>query len=175
MGAGAARRPAGRGAPFYDTYRCADGGWISLGSIEPQFYAEMLRRLGLDDPEFARQHDKAAWPALKAKVAAVVATRTRDEWRERLEGSDACFAPVLDMDEAPAHPHNVARGTFVEVDGVVQPAPAPRFSQTPGAIQRPSPRVGEHDREALLDWGFTPAELDALVSAGALSAASEVS
>ena len=157
------------GAHLYDTYRCADGKWISLGPLEPQFYAELCRRLEIDDPEFARQ--RSAWPQLKAKLEAVIARRTRQEWCERLEGSDVCFAPVLDMDEAPRHPHNRARGTFVEFEGLVQPAPAPRFSRTPGAIQGPPPAVGRDDREGLLDWGFSEDEIQALVEAGALSGA----
>jgi alpha-methylacyl-CoA racemase len=118
------------GSPFYDTYRCADGRYVAIGAIEPQFYATLRERCGLTDPAFDAQMDRAAWPVLKTKLAELFATRTRGAWCELLEGSDACFAPVLDWDEAPRHPHNVARGTFVTVDGVVQPAPAPRFSRT---------------------------------------------
>lgn len=119
------------GAFFYDTYACADGRYLALGPIEPQFYAELRQRVGLaDDPDFDRQMDPRAWPALREKVAAVLLTRSRDEWCAVLEGTDACVAPVLDWDEAPRHPHNVARQTFVSVDGVVQPAPAPRFSRS---------------------------------------------
>jgi alpha-methylacyl-CoA racemase len=119
------------GAFFYDTYACADGRYLALGPIEPQFYAELRQRVGLaDDPDFDRQMDPRAWPALRQKLAAVLLTRSRDEWCAVLEGTDACVAPVLDWDEAPRHPHNVARQTFVSVDGVVQPAPAPRFSRS---------------------------------------------
>jgi len=129
------------GAFFYDTYACADGRYLALGPIEPQFYAELRHRVGLaDDPDFDRQMDPRAWPALREKLAAVLRTRTRDEWCAVLEGTDACVAPVLDWDEAPRHPHNVARHTFVSVDGVVQPAPAPRFSRsTPDAPQAGRP------------------------------------
>jgi alpha-methylacyl-CoA racemase len=150
------------GAHFYDTYQCADGKWISIGSIEPQFYALLLEKTGIDDPDFARQHDRSAWPELHDKLAAVIATKTQAQWCEIMDATDVCFAPVLDLDEAPKHPHNVARKTFVEVAGVTQPAPAPRFSVTPGAIQGPPPTVGAHDREALADWGFSAAEIDAL-------------
>jgi alpha-methylacyl-CoA racemase len=156
------------GAHFYDTYQCADGRWVSIGSIEPQFYALLLEKTGATDPDFQRQHDRDAWPQLHDKLAAIIATKTRDEWTEIMGGTDVCFAPVLTLDEAPKHPHNAARKTFVEVGGVTQPAPAPRFSETPGAVQGPPPRIGAHDREALSDWGFSKAELDALARAGAL-------
>jgi len=156
------------GAHFYDTYQCSDGRWISVGSIEPQFYALLLEKTGIKDPEFQGQMNRAAWPELREKLARVIATKTRDEWTEIMGGTDVCFAPVLDLDEAPKHPHNAARKTFVEVAGVTQPAPAPRFSATPGAIQGPPPRIGAHDREALTDWGFSRADIDALAKAGAL-------
>ena len=150
------------GAHFYDTYQCADGKWISIGSIEPQFYALLLQKTGITDPDFARQHDRSAWPELHDKLAVVLAAKTQAEWCAIMDGTDVCFAPVLDLDEAPKHPHNVARQAFVEVAGVTQPAPAPRFSVTPGAIQGPPPAIGAHDREALMDWGFSTAEIDAL-------------
>ncbi len=156
------------GAPYYDVYQCADGAWISLGAIEPQFYDLMRRKLGLSGPEFDAQNDKSAWPALKQKVAEAVAQRTRAEWVEALEGTDVCFAPVLSLAEAPHHPHNVARETFIELDGVPQPAPAPRFSDTPGEIQRGVVQPGAHNREALGDWGFSQAEIEALEASGAL-------
>ncbi|HEX3699543.1 MAG TPA: CaiB/BaiF CoA-transferase family protein [Phenylobacterium sp.] len=156
------------GAHFYDTYQCSDGRWISIGAIEPQFYALLLEKTGIADPEFARQHDRDSWPQLHDKLAAVIATRTRDEWTEIMGGSDVCFAPVLTLDEAPKHPHNAARQTFVEVAGVTQPAPAPRFAETPGAIQGPPPRIGAHDREALGDWGFSAGDIAELAKAGAL-------
>jgi len=124
------------GAHFYDTYRCADGKYVAVGAIEPQFYAELLQRLGLDPAEFKGQHDARRWPEYKTRLAAVFASRSRDDWCALLEGSDACFAPVLDWDEAPRHPHNVARGTYLELDGVVQPAPAPRLQRTPATPPR---------------------------------------
>ena len=142
------------GAPFYDTYECSCGRFISLGSIEPQFYALLLEKSGLkDDPAMLAQMNRAEWPALKAKVAAAIKTKSRDEWCAIMEATDVCFAPVLGIDEAPAHPHNAARKTFVEIDGVAQPAPAPRFSATPGAIQGPPPAIGAHTADVLADWG----------------------
>jgi alpha-methylacyl-CoA racemase len=155
-------------APYYDTYQCADGRWIAIGAGEPQFYRLLRDLLGLDDPEFDHQNDPGHWPALKAKLAAVFRGQTRAQWCALLEGTDACFAPVLDMREAPRHPHNVARQAFVDVDGVVQPAPAPRFSLTPGAIQRGPPAIGEHSESALTDWGVSAAEIAALRRCGAL-------
>ena len=120
------------GAHFYDTYETSDGKWIALGSVEPQFYAIFLDKLGLTgEPDFARQSDHALWPQLKERLEAEFLTRTRDEWCALMEDTDICFAPVLSLAEAPLHPHNVARSTFVEVDGVIQPAPAPRFAATP--------------------------------------------
>jgi alpha-methylacyl-CoA racemase len=157
------------GAHFYDTYQCSDGKWISIGSIEPQFYALLLEKTGIDDPEFSHQMDRTAWPRLTEKLAAVIAKKTQAEWCAIMDATDVCFAPVLDLDAAPKHPHNVARQTFVEVAGVVQPAPAPRFSATPGAIQGPPPKVGAHDREALKDWGFSASEIESLTASGALA------
>jgi alpha-methylacyl-CoA racemase len=157
------------GAHFYDTYQCSDGKWVSIGSIEPQFYALLLEKTGINDPEFQKQHDRSAWDDLRGKLAHVIAQKTQAEWTEIMGGTDVCFAPVLDLDEAPKHPHNVARQTFVEIGGVVQPAPAPRFSATPGAIQGPPPAIGAHDREALSEWGFSESEIGALQGAGALA------
>ena len=129
------------GAHYYNVYETADGKFVSIGPIEPQFYALLLSKLGLaEDPEFTKSGGSAAWPELKAQLAAIFKTRTRDEWCALLEDSDACFAPVLSLAEAPLHPHNVARETFVEVDGIVQPAPAPRFSGTPAPAVRMSGR-----------------------------------
>jgi alpha-methylacyl-CoA racemase len=156
------------GAHFYDTSQCADGKWISIGSIEPQFYALLLEKTGITDPEFANQMDRSAWPSLKAKLQDVLRTKTQAEWCAIMDATDICFAPVLDLEEAPKHAHNVARETFVTVEGVVQPAPAPRFSATPGAIQGPPPKIGAHNDEALTDWGFTAAEVAALKEKGAL-------
>jgi len=152
------------GAPFYDTYACADGKYVAIGAIEPQFYALLRERCGIaDDPVFDAQMDTARWPLLKLRMADLFRTRTRDEWCALLEGSDACFAPVLDWDEAPAHPHNVARGTFVEVDGMVQPAPAPRFSRSaPGA---PSAAPREEGAALLRRWGVGEAAAPSLRAA----------
>jgi alpha-methylacyl-CoA racemase len=155
-------------APFYDTYRCADDEYISVGSIEPQFYAELLRLTGLhDDADFAAQMDTAKWPALKERIAALFATKTSAEWRALMEHTDVCFAPVLRLADAAAHPHNVARRTFVDVAGVEQPAPAPRFSRTSAAIERPPAHAGQHTREVLDGLGLDAAEIDKLVETGA--------
>jgi alpha-methylacyl-CoA racemase len=149
------------GAHFYDVYETKDGKYVSVGSIEPQFYQLLLKHTGLAGTELPAQFDRDQWPAMKEKVAAIF-RQTRDEWCAIMENTDVCFAPVLSMSEAPHHPHNQARGTFTEVKGVVQPAPAPRFSRTPGAIQRPPAHPGQHTDEALADWGFSKAELAAL-------------
>ena len=157
------------GAHFYDVYACKDGRYISIGSIEPQFYAELLRITGLDtDPEFRTSHDKRAWPHLKERIAAVFADKTRDEWCALMEHTDVCFAPVLTMSEAAEHPHNKQRETFVDVDGVVQPAPAPRFSRTKPTISAAPAKAGEHTREILSDWGFGASAIDSLFEAGAV-------
>ena len=154
------------GAPWYDTYACKDGQYVAIGSIEPKFYAELLSRLGVDPASLPAQNDPAGWPAIRERFTAVFATRTRDEWCAVFEGSDACFSPVLTWTEARAHPHNVARGSFVEVGGVPQPAPAPRFSRTPGAVRRPPPERGQGGREALSDWGFDAQGIAALSALG---------
>ena len=156
------------GTHFYDTYRCADGRYVAVGAIEPQFHAELLQRLGLDVAEFKRALDPSRWPAYKARLAAVFATRTRDEWCALLEGTDACFAPVLDWDEAPRHPHNVARGTFVEIDGIVQPAPAPRFSRTRADTPPPPSAPGADGEAVLRDAGFDAARIAQLRADGAI-------
>jgi alpha-methylacyl-CoA racemase len=141
-------------AQFYDTYECSCGRWISLGSIEPQFYALLLEKAGLaNDAAFKAQMDRAAWPDLKARLVTLFKTKSRDEWCSIMEATDICFAPVMSLAEAPSHPHNAARKTFVEVGGVVQPAPAPRFSATPGAVQGPPPGIGAHTDDVLADWG----------------------
>ena len=156
------------GAHYYDVYETSDGQYISVGSIEAKFYEELLELSGLKKEELARQNDRNAWPAMKQKVAAIFKTKTRDEWCKIMEGSDVCFAPVLSMTEAPKHPHNRHRGTFIEDDGVIQPGPAPRFSRTPGKIQRPPARPGEHTEEALRDWGFSASELERLRKSAAI-------
>ncbi len=158
------------GAHFYDVYECADGKYVSLGSIEPQFYAELLRLTGLDgDPEFAKQMSKEQWPRLKLRLAEVMRTKTRDEWCAVMEYTDVCFAPVLTMSEAAVHPHNVARGTFIEVAGVAQPAPAPRFSRSRAQVDSPPAHAGQHTREVLADWGFDNDRIDELLAAGAIA------
>ena len=157
------------GSHFYQPYETKDGKYISVASIEAKFYDELLEKAGLDKTEFAAQMDRQRWPAFKEKLAALFKTKTRDEWCAIMEGSDICFAPVLSMDEAPAHPHNRARQTFVEVEGVVQPAPAPRFSRTPGEIQRPPSEAGADTEAVLADWGFAADEIGALREAGAIA------
>jgi alpha-methylacyl-CoA racemase len=157
------------GAPFYEVYETADHRFVSVGSIEPQFYAELLRLSGLEGEELPGQMDRSQWPALKERVAEVFRTKTRDEWCALMEGTDVCFAPVLSMGEAPAHPHNRQRETFVDVAGVPQPAPAPRFGRTPGAIDRPPPHAGQHTDDTLADWGFTTGEREKLRQAGAIA------
>ncbi|MBD9517116.1 CaiB/BaiF CoA transferase family protein [Pseudomonas sp. PDM22] len=155
------------GAHFYDTYACADGRFIALGAIEPQFYAELLQRCGIDDPQFQQQMDPRQWPQLKAKLTALFLQRSRAQWCELLEGSDACFAPVLDWAEAAQHPHNRERGTYLELDGVLQPAPAPRFSRTPAAT--PTQAAGEPQSEAVLrDWGLSDERIADLQQAGVI-------
>jgi len=156
------------GAHFYDTYACADGKFISIGAIEPHFYALLLKLAGIDDPEFDAQMDPRAWPSLTEKFAAVFQTRSRDGWCQLLEGTDVCFAPVLDMAEAPQHPHNVARGTFVDVGGVTQPAPAPRFSRTAPEIGITPALPGQHNLAVLGDWGWTKEEIAALAGQGVI-------
>jgi alpha-methylacyl-CoA racemase len=141
------------GAHFYDTYETKDGKWVAIGSIEPQFYALLREKAGLTGPEWDAQMDRGQWPELKARLMDVFLTKTRDEWCAIMEATDICFAPVLSMTEAPRHKHNTDRQTFVEIEGVVQPAPAPRFSATPGAIQRRPAGLGEHTDEVLKDWG----------------------
>ncbi|HWC39913.1 MAG TPA: CaiB/BaiF CoA-transferase family protein [Acidimicrobiales bacterium] len=157
------------GAHFYDVYETADHRYVSIGSIEPQFYAELLRLSGLEREELPGQMDRTQWPTLKERVAAVFRTKTRDEWCALMEGTDVCFAPVLSMAEAPDHPHNRQRETFVEVAGIPQPAPAPRFGRTPGAIGRPPPHFGQHTDDILAEWGFTADERDKLRQAGAIA------
>ncbi len=156
------------GAHYYNVYETSDGQYLSIGSIEAKFYAELLRLTGLEKEELPRQNERAEWPVLTEKLAAIFKTRTLAEWNELLEGSDICYAPVLNMADAPNHPHNKERGTFVEVAGVPQPAPAPRFSRTPSAIQSPPANPGEHTEEALRDWGFDTGELEQLRGSGAI-------
>ncbi len=150
------------GAHFYDTYETADGKFIAIGSIEPQFYELLLKLAAIDDPDYKNQLDFNQWPQLKEKLAAVFKTKTRDQWCEIMEGSDVCFAPVLSMSEAPRHPHNEQRKTFTKIDGVLQPAPAPRFSRTKPAIKNPPPKPGRDTQAVLEDFGFSSEEIEAL-------------
>lgn len=157
------------GAHFYDSYECADGTFISIGSIEPQFYAELRRLAGLaDDPAFDAQMDAARWPELKARIAEVFRTRTRAEWCALMEGTDVCFAPVLSMAEAPAHPHNRHRGTFGEIGGMVQPMPAPRYSDTRTSSPEPAPAPGADTAALLAEIGYDPDRIAALRGSGAI-------
>ena len=156
------------GAPWYDVYETADGKHVAIGSIEGRFYAELLQRLGLDAAAMPGQFEFAHWPKLRAAFAAAFKKKTRDEWCREMEGTDVCFAPVLSLAEAPQHAHNRARAAFVEVEGVTQPAPAPRYSRTPGAIVRGAPRRGEGGAQALADWGFGKTEIEGFRARGAL-------
>jgi len=156
------------GAYYYGSYGCSDGKYISVGSLEPQFYALLLEKTGITDPQFSDQLDQENWPEKREKLAKLFKTKTRQQWCDIMEGTDVCFAPVLDLSEAPDHPHNKARDTFVDFDGVVQPAPAPRFSRTPGEIQSSAAMAGEHTEEVLLDWGYTAEEIAELKAAKAV-------
>jgi alpha-methylacyl-CoA racemase len=154
-------------ASFYDSFACACGGFLAVGPIEPAFWEELLGKLGLDRALFEGRDDPANWPRHKALLAEAFRARPRDEWAALFAHSDACVAPILSMAEAPEHPHNAARGTFVARDGAMQPAPAPRFSRTPGAIAAPPPLRGEHGAEILAEFGFTAEEIAALAPAPA--------
>jgi alpha-methylacyl-CoA racemase len=157
------------GAHYYEVYETKDNKYVAIGSIEAKFYAELLRLSGLQGEELPHQQDRKSWPKMKERLKTLFRTKTRDEWCKIMEGSDICFAPVLSMDEAPKHPHNKHRGTFIEDGGVTQPGPAPRFSRTPSKIQRPPARPGEHTEEALRDWGFANADLETLRKSGAIA------
>jgi alpha-methylacyl-CoA racemase len=156
------------GAPFYETYQCSDGRWVALGSIEPQFYSLLLEKSGATGLLPQSQMERAAWPEMKQALARIFRAKTRDEWCAILEGTDVCFAPVLSLREAPRHPHNVARETFVELNGVTTPAPAPRFSATPATIQFAPRPVGHGARQTLLDWGVSPQQIEELASGATL-------
>jgi len=164
--------PADRGggmldgsAPFYRCYTCSDGGYMAVGAIEPQFYAELLGGLGLDATLVAERTPEN-WLALTEKFTAIFATKTREEWTAVFDGTDACVAAVLSPTEAVTHPHAVARGSFVDVAGMAQPGPVPRLDRTPGAVSSPAPHPGEHSRTALTDWGITADRVDALLAGG---------
>ena len=156
------------GAPFYDVYETADGKYISIGSLEPQFYADLLRRVGLEGEDLAPQMDGSGWPALRERLREIFKSKTRDEWCVAMEGAQVCFAPVLSMTEAPENEHNKARETFVEVAGRTQPGPAPRFSRTPPEISRPPAMPGDDVDEALAQWGVSIDEAKSLRDAGAI-------
>ena len=159
------------GAPWYDVYATKDGKWLSVGAIETRFYEELVEKLGLASAGLPKQHDRKGWPVLRERFAAVIASRTRDEWERVFEGSDACVAPVLAFGEVEHHPHNVARSTFVRRDGVLQPGPAPRVSRTACEMGPPSRGRGADGEAVLRDWGFAPAEIAALTKAGVVGAA----
>ncbi len=150
------------GAFYYGSYECADGKHISLGSLEPQFYELLLEKCGIEDESFDEQLDQEAWPLKRQKMEAIFKTKTRNQWCEILEGTDVCFAPVLDLKEAPDHPHNKERNTFVNFEGITQPAPAPRFSRTQGTIQSSANLTGENSEEILEKWGFTSDQISNL-------------
>ena len=156
------------GAPFYGTYECSDGNWISIGSIEPKFYAELMEKSGMDKMNLPPQMDRDSWPEMIETYREIFKTKSRDEWCEIMEGSDICFAPVLSMTEAPHHPQNVARNSFIDVAGVKQPAPAPKFSRTQAGVQGPPPALGENTREGLAEWGFSEEEIASLLASGAV-------
>jgi alpha-methylacyl-CoA racemase len=156
------------GAPWYDAYETRDGKWLAVGAIEARFYAEFVERLGLSTADLPAQHDRIGWPELRRRFAEAIRQRTRDDWDRIFAGSDACVAPVLSLGEARQHPHNAARATFIERDGVVQPAPAPRFSRTVAEIGA-TPRPRGADSETILrDWGFAASEIDALRTTGVI-------
>jgi alpha-methylacyl-CoA racemase len=157
------------GAHFYDCYETADGRHVAVGSIEPQFYGELRAKLGIaDDPDFDNQRDAERWPRLKERMGAIFLQKTLDEWCAIFEGSDACFSPVLTMAEAPVHPHNIARGTFADAHGTVQPAPAPRFSVTPSAPPGPEPVRGKDTDTVLRDLGCAAGEIAEMRAKGVI-------
>jgi alpha-methylacyl-CoA racemase len=156
------------GAPWYNVYETADGKYVAVGAIESRFYAKLMQRLGLDTPSLPDQYDRTRWPELRANLARIFQQKTRDEWCEALAGHDVCIAPVLSIAEAPSHPHNRARGAFFECDGVIQPGLAPRFSRTPGRVERGAPRRGEGGAAALADWGFSPEQIAQFRQSGAV-------
>jgi|TARA_Y100000590_G_scaffold455618_1_gene604622 alpha-methylacyl-CoA racemase len=149
-------------APFYGAFKTSDEKFVSIGSIEEKFYNILLEKLGLDPKLLPPQMDQNQWPILKEKIAEKIQTKTRDEWISIMEGTDVCFAPVLSLEEAPSHPHNLARENFVKVDGITQPAPAPRFSRTPGRVHTPPAKPGEHTEEVLEEWGFDKEKISSL-------------
>ena len=156
------------GAPFFGSYETRDGKYVAVGSIEPHFYAALLDVLGLAGQELPQQNDRAHWPAMRERFAAIFRTRTRDEWVRAMAGREVCFAPVLSIDEAPLHPQMQARNVFTRFDEVLHPTPAPRFGRTPSALRRPTPAAGQHSREVLAEWGIDSVAIDALIDADAM-------
>ena len=156
------------GAHYYGSYECSDGKYISIGSIEPQFYALLLSKCEITDEEFLPQQDQQSWPLLREKLEQLFKTESREHWCQLMEGTDVCFAPILDLAEAPNHPHNKARGTYVDFEGVTQPAPAPRFSRTQSEIQSSAAMVGEHTEQILADWGYSETEIEQLKTSKAI-------
>jgi len=157
------------GAPFYDCYACADGNWVAVGALEAQFFAALVAGLGIDPAEVGEQHDRSRWPSMRNRFADAFAARSRDEWVAHFAGRDACVAPVLTTEETLADPHLSARGTVVDVEGVLQPAPAPRFGATPAELDQPPPAPGEHTDEVLADLGYSVDEVASLREAGAVA------
>ena len=155
-------------AHFYDSYETSDGKYVAIGSIEPQFYALLKELAGLSEEDFGDQNNQAKWPEMKEKIRAVFKTKTREEWCAIMEGTDVCFAPVLSLSEAPKHPHNVARDTFIEVDDILQPAPAPRFSRTPSSVRHGQHPAGQDTDDVLGNMGFSQDEIAQMRSAGAI-------
>ena len=155
------------GAPFYDTYATADGKWVSIGALEPKFFAELVRRIGLDEKFIKRQYDRRCWPELREAITGLIAAKTRDDWSALLEGTDVCFAPVLSLAEVASHPHAQARGAYISVSGVTQPAPAPRFSRSLPGQPTPAVKPGTHTDAILAEAGFSAAEIAALRASGA--------
>jgi alpha-methylacyl-CoA racemase len=156
------------GAHFYGCYETKDGKFVSIAALEEKFYALLLKTLGLDPTTLPAQMDKAQWPAMRERFAAIFREKTRDEWCAIMEGSDICFAPVLSFAEAADHPHNKARGAYVDIDGIVQPAPAPKFSRTPASVKHGPPVYGAQTEETLARWGFSSSEIAALSAAKAI-------
>jgi alpha-methylacyl-CoA racemase len=157
------------GAPYYDVYETSDGLYVSIAAVEKRFYQELLERIGLAEENLPKQNNQSSWEQLRARLKEVFKTRTRKQWCDILEGTDACFAPVLDMDDCVTHPHNVARRIFVEVDGVLNPAPAPRFSRTPSELKYPPHAAGADTRQALVDWGFRNEQIDEMMKSGIIA------
>lgn len=156
------------GSPYYDTYETRDGGYVSIGPLEPQFYSDLLARLGIDDERFTDQQNRAHWPVLRERLTHVFLSRTRAEWQQLLEGTDTCFAPVLALDEVPRHPHNREREAYLDIGGVIQPAPAPRFSATPPRVRHGPPDAGADTTSILLGLGYGMDELAAMRESGAI-------